>query len=567
MSKLLIGTRGSALALWQAETVQACLAGRYSGRQFDLHVIKPEGDIDKQSSLLKIGGRGVFASALQEALLDGAVDLAVHSTKDLPTISPVGLGVAAYPQREDARDVVVSRHGTGLKGLPPNAVIGTSSRRRAVQVLALRPDAVIADLRGNIDTRLRKAESEDYDAVILAAAGLTRMGWAGRVTEFLSLDQFVPAPGQGALAVETRVAPDPGWSAAVALNDPAIALAVELERSFLRAMGGGCTTPVGAHAIVDGEHVQFWAMMASDDGERMTRTQVTIPIATARDDVLDLSRRMMRELSPAWTGANLPATGSESSGPLAGKQVVVTGTVDFVDRAVAAFWARGALANPASTLEIRPTATPGVLGAALKDAAAGGFDWLVVTSTKTVDVLDAFGGERFAGKAKVAVVGKATAAAMEKIGIPVDLVAGEQTGPGLARELVETVPAGARVLCLLGSRAGDTITSPLRRADVNVVRVESYRSIATPGNGDAVRALVRGGRVDAMVFASPSSVRVMTGALGADLAALSGACLVAIGSTTAAAMEEFGLPVHVRAGEPSPEGVVAACETYLAGRS
>jgi uroporphyrinogen-III synthase len=366
--------------------------------------------------------------------------------------------------------------------------------------------------------------------------------------------------------VETRIDPDPVWNVANALNDPAVGLAVEFERSFLRAMGGGCTTPVGAHAVVDGEHVQFWAMMASDDGERLTRTQVAIPIATARDDVPDLSRRMMRELSPGWTGVELAENGLEISGALAGKDVVVTGTGSFVDRTVHAFETRGARAVPAVTLQIRPTATPGVLAAALKDAAAGGFDWLVVTSTKTVDVLDAFGGEQFAGKARVAVVGQSTAVAMEKIGIPVDLIPEEQTGPGLARELVEAVPPGAKVLCLLGSRAGDTITSPLRLADVNVVRVESYRSITTAGDSDAVRAQVRGGRVDAMVFASPSSVQVMTGTLGADLAALSGACLVAIGSTTAAAMGEFGLPVHVMAEEPSPEGVVAACETYFQGR-
>jgi hydroxymethylbilane synthase len=508
----------------------------------------------------------VFASALQEALLDRTVDLAVHCTKDLPTISPVGIGIAAYTQREDARDVVVSRHGTGLEGLPANPVIGTSSRRRAVQVLALRPDAVITELRGNIDTRLRKAESGDYDAIILAAAGLTRMGWADRVTAYLSFDQFVPAPGQGALAVETRIAPDPVWELTSVLNDPAVGLASELERSYLRAMGGGCTTPVGAHAVIDGEQVQFWAMMASDDGLRLARQQVTIPLATARDEVPCLSRRMMRDLTPVWVGAGLPPSKAEGVGALHDKLVVVTGTGDFVERTSGAFAARGADVLPASTVQIHPSSTPGVLGAALRDAAAGGFDWLVVTSTKTVDLLDAFGGEHFVGKAKIAVVGQATAAAMQAIGIPVDLVPAEQTGPGLAQELVEAVPAGSKVLCLLGSRAGDTITSPLRRADVHVVRVESYRSVATLGNGSDVRAQVRGGRVDVLVFASPSSAQVMAGSLGADLAALSGACLVAIGSTTAAAMKDLGLPVHVVAKEPSPEGVVAACETYFAGR-
>lgn len=555
-----IGTRGSALALWQAEAVAASLRERYPTVAIDLEIIKPEGDIDKQSSLLRIGGRGVFASALQEAVLHQQVDMAVHCSKDVPTISPQGLVLASYPQREDARDAVVSRHGVGLSDLPANPIIGTSSRRRAVQVLAIRPDATIAELRGNIDTRLRKAASDEYDAVILAAAGLTRMGWNDRITEYLSYDAFVPAPGQGALVIETRRDSVAIRNMAESLNDPAMAYAVQVERAFLRAMGGGCTTPVGAHAVIDGDQVHLWAMLASDDGERLVRTQESLSTSTAIDDAERIGRRMLAETSQRWPGVDLAG-----ESPLSGKTILVTGTGDFVARTGAAFTAAGATVEDAPTVEILPTATPGVLQAALKDAAAGAFDWVVVTSTNTVSALAAYGADALAENTRFAVVGDATATALRNLGLTVELVPEDQTGPGLARSLTEVVPPGARVLCLLGSRAGDTITSPLRRNDVNVVRVESYRSITRLGRASEVRSVVRGGRLDGAVFASPSSVQVLTSELGVDIAALSGACLVAIGETTAAAMREAGLPVHATASHPSPEGVLAVTGEYFSG--
>ena len=555
-----IGTRGSDLALWQARAVQTRLEGRDPTRPTDLVVIRPEGDRDKSSSLLTIGGRGVFASALQEELLAGYVDIAVHCTKDVPTISPVGLGIAAYLAREDPRDVLVSRHNLPLADLPANPVIGTSSRRRAVQVLALRPDARIEDLRGNIDTRLRKSETHQYDGIILAAAGLTRMGWQDRVTQYLPVNEFVPSPGQGALAIECRVEPDPAWDDVAALNDPAVAEAVLLERLFLRTMGGGCTTPVGAHALVNEADVFFTAMMASDDGTRMLRRTQVIRRDDAIEAVRTLSLEMRRELAPQWTGADLS---TRNQAPLAGRTVIATGTPDFANRTAAAFQAAGADGIAATTTIIRPTGTPGVLAAALRDAAAGGFAWLVVTSQQTVPVLAEFGADQLAGTSRIAVVGDATAEAMREIGLEPDLVPAEQTGPGLAAELLPLVEPGQKILCLLGNRASDEITSTLRRADIPAIRVESYRSSSSLTGADEVRAAVRGGRVDIVSFASPSAVKVFVRELGVDLAALSGACLVAIGATTAAEMERHGLPVHVVAETPSPAGLLSATESYF----
>jgi hydroxymethylbilane synthase len=547
---LIVGTRGSALALWQANAVRDLIAAVHPGLTAELGIIKPEGDRDKTSSLLTIGGRGVFASALQEALLARSIDLAVHSTKDVPTIEPVGLAIAAYPQREDPRDAVVSRHGVSLADLPASPVIGTSSRRRAVQVLTLRPDATIVDLRGNIDTRLRKSDTAEYDAVILAAAGLTRMGWQDRITEYLPVEEFVPSPGQGALAIETRVAPDPAWELVAALDDPAVSLAVSLEREFLRAMGGGCTTPLGANAVVAGDAVRFVGMMATTDGSRLLREVVTFGIGDAHNEVLRLAQRMMAGLGPAWTGAERPDR------PLAGKVALVTGTADFAERTGAAFARDGAHPLPVPTLEVEPSSDPDGLASALDRLAEGHYQWLVVTSRQTVPVL---AGATVPETTGIIAVGAATAQRLAEAGFRATFVPDAETSEGVVAALNDRDLTGQRMLCLLGDRAGSTIVNAARERGATVDRVESYRTVAVGTIPAAARATIRQGRVDLAVFPSPSSAKTLVRHLGADLAALSGACLVAIGPTTARAMERLGLPVHVIAASPSPEAVVAGC--------
>src|SRR5690606_31973568 len=207
--------------------------------------------------------------------------------------------------------------------LPANPVIGTSSRRRAAQIKSVRPDADIRDLRGNIDTRLRKGASDDYDAVILASAGLHRMGWQDRITQLLPVEVSCPAPGQGALAIETRSAPDPAWELVASLDDADIRAEVSVERSFLRGVGGGCTTPIGAHAQVERVHgiatVRFWGMLASDDGVRLERVYDEFPLDSATDRAFETANRILRSVSPKWTGVG-------DRDPLTGLRVLVTGS-------------------------------------------------------------------------------------------------------------------------------------------------------------------------------------------------------------------------------------------------
>jgi hydroxymethylbilane synthase len=260
MKPLVIGSRGSALALWQARWVQGRLAEL--GRGAEIRIIRTTGDRITDVPLARAGGKGLFTKEIEEALLAGEIDLAVHSLKDLPTELPAGLAIAAVPEREDPRDAVVGRR---LSELSPGAAAGTSSLRRSAQLKRLRPDLVIESVRGNVDTRLRKLDEGQFEAILLASAGLRRLGCEGRIAELLEPEQMCPAAGQGALAIETR---EEGEARAlcVRLEHAETRSAVNAERSVLRALGGGCQVPIGAHARVGGGRLRLLALVISADG-------------------------------------------------------------------------------------------------------------------------------------------------------------------------------------------------------------------------------------------------------------------------------------------------------------
>lgn len=269
MSELVIGSRGSKLALWQAHHVAARLNGL--GHSTRIEIIQTTGDRITDVALSKVGTKGLFTKEIEEALLAGTIDIAVHSAKDMPTELPAGLILAAFPEREDPRDALI---GARLTALPAGAIVGTSSLRRAAQLRSLRPDLTIHDLRGNVDTRLRKQAEGQYAAIVLAAAGLTRLGWQDRIDEYLDPSEFVPAVGQGALAIETREDGGAGHRIITAIDDPEIRARLTAERAALRAMGGGCQVPLGAHAIlgVDGV-LRLSGIVVSHDGKVVLRSR------------------------------------------------------------------------------------------------------------------------------------------------------------------------------------------------------------------------------------------------------------------------------------------------------
>ena len=266
ISSLVIGSRGSELALWQANHI----AGRLTKRGITAHiqVIRTTGDHLQTASLIQAGGKGLFTKEIEEALLAGSIDVAVHSLKDLPTEMPKGLTISAIPLREDPRDAMV---GSRLGDLQPGARVGTSSGRRAAQVRLLRPDLEFDAIRGNVDTRIRKLKEGRYNAIVLAVAGLRRLGLNSEIAEIFSPEQICPAPGQGALALQTREK-DPARKICASLNDEPSRQAVACERAALAALGGGCQLPVGVFAEPQDNSLRVIAVVVSPDGMHHVRT-------------------------------------------------------------------------------------------------------------------------------------------------------------------------------------------------------------------------------------------------------------------------------------------------------
>jgi len=277
--KISIGSRGSKLALWQAEWVKAQLLR--AGHQVEIQIIRTAGDKLPNIPLTSGRTKGLFIKEIEEALLDGRVDLAVHSMKDLPVEQPQGLGVAAVPERADARDVLISRESRPFTQLAAGARIGTSSLRRSSQLAALRCDVSIVPIRGNVDTRLAKLDRGEFDAIALAAAGLTRLGFASRITQHFTIDEICPAVGQGALAIEIREDAKAIAQAIEPLDHAPSHQAVRAERALLRRLGGGCAVPIAAHATPQDGHLRLLGVVASIDGTRVIRATAHAPVDDA----------------------------------------------------------------------------------------------------------------------------------------------------------------------------------------------------------------------------------------------------------------------------------------------
>ena len=277
-----IGTRGSQLALWQAEYVKKCFHSHFPHLEISLQIIKTTGDRIQNRSLVGLG-KGVFTREIELALLDGTIDLAVHSMKDLPTKLPVGLCIGAIPGREDPRDVLVSASGLSLEKLPEKAQIGTTSPRRRAQLNSLRPDLTVVGVRGNLDTRLRKLRETNVDGLILAAAGIKRLLGGEIITEYFEIDRMVPAPGQGALGIEIREDDGEMREFLRPINDGDSELAVATERAVLSGLGGGCQVPIGVHASIKDGELEIVGMVADVNGKgRVVAQDVGSPKQASR---------------------------------------------------------------------------------------------------------------------------------------------------------------------------------------------------------------------------------------------------------------------------------------------
>lgn len=560
------GTRGSALALAQTDLAIARLRRIRPDIAVSTEVIRTEGDIDRTSPLTVIGGRGVFTNVLEFAILDGRIDAAVHSAKDLPSALHPSLPIVAFPDRGDPRDVLVSRHRTTLDRLPPNPVIGTSSRRREAQIRRLRPDARLVSIRGNIDTRLRKAGTADFDAIVLAAAGLCRMGWEERISEYFPVDQLVPSPGQGAIAVQAK-AETLAARLLGEIDEPAVSAPVRIERAFLAAIGAGCSMPIGAYVEGAPGAFRLIAMLADESGARMAWADEALAAGEEARHAAEIARRMMLQIVKTSPAVPAPHAYAANAEPV-GARIVVTRPRRQAEGLLAALERRGVEPISLPTIRIEPCADTSGLDAALAGLRHGAFAWLVFTSANAVEVvasrLGALGIDPGGLRGlKIAAIGEGTARAARDAGLAVALVPAVPTAKGLAADLGRVIGVGEAVLYPRSAIGRDLLPNALRDAGAPVTVIDAYATVAEPEIDPQALALIRERHIDGITFHSPSSVRHLLRLLGEERSLLDGVAIVCAGPVTADAAHEAGLRVTAVSAEPGDEAVadavVAAC--------
>lgn len=559
---LRVGTRGSHLALVQTEWVIRRLGSLAPELVWEPVVISTTGDMSARQAR----GDGLFVMEIREALLHGLVDLAVHSLKDLPTEPVPGLAVAAIPPRADPRDAII---GGRLESLPAAARVGTGSPRRAAQLRHLRPDLEVVPLRGNVPTRVRRARAGELDAVILAAAGLERLGI--EPDEVLPLEQVLPAPGQGALAVEVRAGDQEPAALVERLDDPPTRAAVTAERGVLAELGGGCMLPVATFARIDDGVLLLHAAVTSSDGSRQIRLSERGDPERPLDAASALARRLLQvgaldlldersprapPARPAQTARRAPGTRvrQQPPEPLPGTRVLVLrpeGQADDLARALAA---AGAEPVVVPAIRILPPEDPGPVDA-LRER-AGSFDWIAFTSANGVaSLLDRWGDAAL--PPHVAAIGPATRRALEQRGVHVDWLPSRYTTDALADELPG---APARVLVVRARIAGPELEERLSARGFEVERMDAYRTEPT-GAPAILEALERG--VDAIAFTSASIVRAFVEAAGPDTR---GAAAFCIGPATAGACRVAGIQVAGVTAEHTIPGLVGLLATALSRR-
>ncbi|MEZ4616296.1 MAG: hydroxymethylbilane synthase [Caldilineaceae bacterium] len=528
--------------------------------------------------LPSIGGKGLFTAELEASLRSGEIDLAVHSLKDLPVEESPGLTLGAITNRADVRDALVARNGWTLATLPPGATVGTSSTRRAAQLLAHRPDLSIRSIRGNVPTRARKVIDGEYGATLLAVAGLERLGLMAAVTELLPLTVMLPAPGQGALAVQCRNDDRTTINFLAALDDPLVRMAVTAERSFLHELGGGCAAPVAAHATVaaDGT-LQLSALVGSVDGKTIIRvvkegsqkdqTAQAIGHEAAHDVLQQGAATLLQDARvQAIPKVDQAAVAQESFSlawqgqPLLGKRVVVTRAEQQAASFVNALTALGATTLLVPTIRIAPLPDLTPLDRALQQL--NRYRWLIVTSVNSVAIL----ADRLAAlqlqpadwaACKVAAVGQTTADALARIGLPATFVPEQYVADEIVHGLGEI--ARQRILLPQAEIARDTLATQLSERGATVETIPIYQTLAAELEPDAVAMLQHG--VDLITFTSSSTVRNLVDAATSEnglAQTLSAATIACIGPVTAETARALGLHVDIVATEHTIPGLIDA---------
>ena len=577
--KIKIGSRTSRLALWQSNHVIERLQSAWSELACQIEPFVTKGDKTLDKPLPQIGGKGLFTAELEQALCQGVIDIAVHSLKDLPVEDAPGLMLGAIISRAPVLDGLVARNNWTLATLPPGAVVGTSSNRRRAQLLAVRPDLVVKSIRGNVETRINKVIEGRYDATVLAAAGLQRLSLTHVVTEWLPLPVMLPAPGQGALAVQCRANDAVTLSLLSAIDDGDVRMAVTAERTFLNAMGGGCLAPIAAYAEIkrrDAEDAEgliyLEVLVASIDGKQIIR------LNGCGNDPIEISQRLANEAFSQGAESILAdlATASLQS-PLKGKRILITRSRQQAGSVADKLAQSGAEPIILPVIEFEPLPTD-ELDAAL--AQIEKYDWLVFTSGNAVDFF--FSRVSDSGPAvdlisnpqspvfslpPIAASGSATAVKLAELGVDVDVIPDEFIGEKLVEGLGHLT--SRRVLLPRAKIGRPQIAELLRAQGAEVDDIPLYDTVTAVPDPEALAQLEQG--VDVITFTSPSSVRnflqilneAKNQTLTQSLTSESPPIIACIGPITAEQAQKSGLSVQVMPTAYTIDGLLQAIENYF----
>lgn len=565
--RLIVGTRTSNLARWQSEFVINLLQKAWPDLQCALRPFQTKGDRTLDRPLPEIGGKGLFTAELERALLAGEIDIAVHSLKDLPVDNPPGLTIGAIPPREEVNDLLVARDGATMTTLAPGAVVGTSSLRRQAQILAVRPDLLVRSIRGNVETRMRKVHEGDYDAAVLAVAGLRRLDLDHDEEAILPLDLMLPAPGQGALAVQCRAGDAQTLALLKAIDDPGARQATTAERRFLQAMGGGCSAPIAAHAVQRNGEWEMEALVASPNGGALIRVS-----ARGRDPIslaVELAAQAREQgadniISALRAAPEAPTAAATRALPLDGVRVVVTRAKEQAPELAGKLQQQGAQPILFPTIRIAPFDDSAELDEAIRSLPQ--FDWVIFTSVNGVTLffeqMKALGltPTHFAG-VRVAAIGPATAGALRARQVEADFVPAEYVAERIAEGLGNV--SGSRILLPRAEQARTALTEQLRAGGALVTEVASYRTLPETLEEGAARALEV---ADVFTFTSASTVKNFVALIGGRSQALALAennLVACIGPITAAAARKLGLEPQIIAADYTMDGLVAALVAHF----
>ncbi len=525
---IIIGTRGSQLSLVQTDIIKKKLQVIFPQKQIDLKIIKTTGDENMNPVPLDSIGKGWFTKELDKALLDGSVDIAVHSLKDLPEELLEGLVIAAIPQREDAREAFVSNKNILFESLKKGAVIGTDSSRRKSQILYKRSDLIVTSIRGNVNTRLDKLAKGDYDGIFLAVAGLKRLGLEDRITQRFAVTDIIPSPGQGALAIVVKKNNKYLFKTLQKLNHQETVTAVHAERAFSQALGGGCKTPIGAYAEIDGSQIILHGAVGSLDGKEVIKNSLQGNSASPEKLGKKLAKTFLKK---GYSGFEKPRfvviTRPENVSVSMQKQIEKLGLLTYFYPSIS--FAKSKLTKKSYTIL----------------SAIDSFEWLVFTSQNGVRffvmALDELGIplSRLKNK-KIAVVGKKTAEAVRKYHLKVDFIPSKFTTAALANEL-ENIE-GKKILMARANLATPLLTEILKKKGAIITDIPIYKTSFIENDNPEFENLLKNQQIYCITFTSPSTVKgflnnIINSSLRNEVFSLP---VLSIGPVTTKALEENG---------------------------